>query len=53
MTNCGTGKPSKEASGANEQQFVRDVIELHDKYLLVKPVGSTAQPVKLARYLTC
>ena len=29
------GKPSKEAGGANEQQFVRDVIELHDKYLQV------------------
>lgn len=27
-------KPSKEAGGSNEQQYVRDVIELHDKYLL-------------------
>lgn len=36
------GKPSKEAGGANEQQFVRDVIQLHDKYLQVRPATQSA-----------
>ena len=40
-TGADAGKPSKEAGGANEQQFVRDVIELHDKYLLVRGVLGT------------
>ena len=29
------GKPARETGGAYEQQFVRQVIELHDKYLQV------------------
>ena len=44
---CFAGKPSKEAGGANEQQFVRDVIELHDKYLLVRcSVDANIMPAK-------
>ncbi|KAK9809634.1 hypothetical protein WJX73_009175 [Symbiochloris irregularis] len=27
------GKPSKETGGANEHQYIRDVIALHDKYM--------------------
>jgi cullin 1 len=27
------GKPSKDSGGSHEQQYVRQVIELHDKYL--------------------
>jgi cullin 1 len=28
-----TGKPSKDSGGSHEQQYVRQVIALHDKYL--------------------
>ena len=37
MHTSAADKPSKEAGGASEQQYVHDVIELHDKFLLVWP----------------
>ncbi len=36
---CGAGKPARDTGSSQEQQYVKAVIELHDKYLQVLALG--------------
>ena len=41
-------KPSKEAGGASEQQYVHNVIDLHDKFLQVHAAAISAAAAVIA-----